>query len=220
MKRQSKRTRQKTTKRPSTRAKSGFIEPRTLEEFFAMSERDQEFWGNVGQMVTEIRAGASRRQAARKFGLDPRTVQPLARSAMRKLRNGRWAARTHDRLLRVLVIPTRTGLREIGVRDSRQASLLGKYWTAVERYRDSGDASAPEDFADGTSSTQAENEFGWKRICGSWTASVPPAFFRSNLFMRGLPDDDQITRLRSRSRVRAQGHCPAARRPERQVRLR
>jgi len=32
------------------------------------------------------------------------------------------------------------------VRDSRQASRLGKYWTAVERYRDTGDASALREF--------------------------------------------------------------------------
>jgi hypothetical protein len=73
-------------------------------------------------------------------------VQQRAPSALRKLRNGRWVARPHDRLLRVLVIATRKGLREVGVRDSRQASLLGKYWTAVERYRDTGDASALKEF--------------------------------------------------------------------------
>jgi hypothetical protein len=49
-------------------------------------------------------------------------------------------------LLRALVIPTRKGLREIGIRDFHQASLLGKYWTAVERYRDTGDASALREF--------------------------------------------------------------------------
>jgi hypothetical protein len=146
MKRQSERTRQKTKKRTSTRAKSRFVEPRTLEEFFAMPERDQEVWANVGQMVTEVRAGASRRQAARKFGLNPQMLPQAARQALRKLRNGRWVARPHDRLLRVLMIATRKGMREIGVRDSRQASLLGKYWTAVERYRDTGDASVLKEF--------------------------------------------------------------------------
>lgn len=148
MERQSKNKRRKSgTKRPSARrSRSRFVEPRTLEDFFAMPEQDQEFWGNVGQVVTEVRAGASLRQASRKFHLDPRRAQQAARSALRKLRNGRWAARTSDRLLRVLVIPTRKGLSEIGVRDSRQASLLGKYWTAVERYRDTGDASALREF--------------------------------------------------------------------------
>ncbi len=61
---------------------------------------------------------------------------------MRKLRNGRWAAKTHDHLLRVLVIPTREGLQEVGVRDSRQSTLLGEYWNAVERYLSTGEASA------------------------------------------------------------------------------
>ena len=51
-----------------------------------------------------------------------------------------------DSAQRLLVIPSRTGLREIGVRDSRQASLLGQYWTAVERYRDAGDGSALREF--------------------------------------------------------------------------
>jgi hypothetical protein len=143
MKRQSKRKPPETGKQRLSRRSTArrFVQPRTLEEFFAMPERDREIWKNVVQAVTEMRAGASRRRAAQKFGLHLGTVQQLARPALRKLRNGRWAARTHDRLLRVLVVPTHKGLREIGVRDSRQASLLGKYWTAVDRYRDTGDAS-------------------------------------------------------------------------------
>jgi hypothetical protein len=134
-----KEVRQQPTKRK-------FVPPQTVEEFFSMSERDRDIWRNVGQVITEMREGASRRRAAQKFGLDPRTVQQLARPALRKLRNGRWVAKTHDRLLRVLLIPTRKGLREIGVRDSRQASLLGRYWAAVEHYRDTGDASALREF--------------------------------------------------------------------------
>jgi hypothetical protein len=147
MKRQRKRAQRKAdAKRFIRSAKSKFVAPRTLEEFFAMPERDQEIWRNIGQAVTEMRAGASRRQAAQKFDLDPRIVQQRAPSALRKQRNGRWIAKPHDNLLRVLLRPTRKGLREIGVRDSRQASLLGKYWTAVERYRDTGDGSALREF--------------------------------------------------------------------------
>jgi hypothetical protein len=161
MKRQNKHKQQNAGKqrRSGRLTKSKFVPPRTLEEFFAMSERDQEFWGNVAQVVTEVREGASLRQASRKFDLNPRTVPQLAGPALRKLRNGRWAAKTHDRLLRVLLIATRKGLREIGVRDSRQASLLGKYWTAVDRYRDTGDASALREFR-GKHITDAT----WKRV--------------------------------------------------------
>jgi hypothetical protein len=143
MKRMHQRTKQKARKqRSASTPRRKFIGPKTVEEFFAMSEKDQELWKNVGQAVTEVRAGVSLRQASRKFDLDPRKVSQLARPALRKLRNGRWAAKAHDRLLRVLVVPTRKGLREIGTRDSRQASQLGKYWTAVDTYRDTGDASA------------------------------------------------------------------------------
>jgi hypothetical protein len=120
--------------------------PQTVEEFFAMSERDQERWTNVGHATTEMRNGASRQQAARKFGLSPRELIELAGSALRKGSNGRWFAKKHDRLLRVLVIPTRKGLSEIGTRDSRQASLLGNYWTAVDRYREIGDTSVRHEF--------------------------------------------------------------------------
>jgi hypothetical protein len=122
--------------------KNKFVPPRTVEEFFAMSERHQDLWKNIGQAVTEVRTGASLRQASRKFSLDPRTVRRIARPALRKLRNGRWSARAHDSLLRVLVIPTHEGLHEIGVRDSHHATLLGEYWNAVERYLSTGESSA------------------------------------------------------------------------------
>ena len=48
------------------------------EEFFAMPDQDQEFWNNVGQAVTEVRAGASLRQASHKFDLDPRMYRGSA----------------------------------------------------------------------------------------------------------------------------------------------
>jgi hypothetical protein len=144
MKRRRKGSQRKAGKlRPSARpSKNKFVPPQTVEEFFAMSERDQDLWNNVGQTVTEVRTGGSLRQASRKFGLDPRKVQELARPALRKLRNGRWAARTRDHLLRVLPIPTPTRLREVGFNDSRQATVVGRYWNAVDRYISSGDASA------------------------------------------------------------------------------
>ncbi len=61
MARQKPRQRAVNTRRKKFRtSKNEFVPPRTLEEFFAMPERDQEFWSNVGQVVTEMRAGASR----------------------------------------------------------------------------------------------------------------------------------------------------------------
>ena len=123
----------------STERKS--FQPRTVEQFFAMPKQDQEFWRDVGHVLTDMRSGASRAQASRKYKRDPRKVLQAAPSAFRKLKNGRYAAKAWDRLLRVLVVPTRKGLAETGFNDSRQATILGEYWNTVELYRDTGDAS-------------------------------------------------------------------------------
>lgn len=39
-------------------------------------------------------------------------------------------------------MPTAQGLIDIGVPDSGQATLVGKYWNAIELYRGTGDASS------------------------------------------------------------------------------
>ena len=111
-----------------------------------MPTRDQEVWDAVGQVTTEIRLGATLAQASRKFEIDPRKAARLARPALRKRRNGRWGARKFDRLLRVLPLPSAKGLIDIGVPDSRQATLVGNYWNAVDLYRDTGDSSSLQFF--------------------------------------------------------------------------
>jgi hypothetical protein len=90
----------------------------------------------------------SLRQASDENDIDPRSVRGLVGSALRKRPNGRYAARPSDRLLRVLIIPDEQGLglTEIATRDSRQASELSRYWEAVQKYRDTGDASALQQF--------------------------------------------------------------------------
>jgi hypothetical protein len=146
---QNKQTRPKVNRKRESRRlrKKRFVAPRTLEQYSAMAEHDQKLWDDIGQIITEVKNGSSLRQASRKFDLDPRIAQRLARPALQKLRNGRWAAKNRDKLLRVLPVPASEGLREIGVPDSKQATLLGKYWSAVELYLRTGDASALEKFA-------------------------------------------------------------------------
>jgi hypothetical protein len=67
----------------------------------------------------------------------------LGGSALRKLKNGRYVAKSHDRLLRVVVVISKhKGLLEVAMRDSRQASKAGKHSAAVQRYLETGDDSA------------------------------------------------------------------------------
>jgi hypothetical protein len=122
--------------------KQKFAEPKTLQEYLAMPDGDQDLWDDVGHIVTDVRAGtASVTSAAAKYSRNRKRVLSLAKRAFRKSKSGRWTAKKSDRLLRVLQVLTPEGREQIGLTDSRRASLLGKYWVAVERYRDTGDDS-------------------------------------------------------------------------------
>lgn len=117
--------------------------PQTAEDFFARSEREQETWASATHVIAKMRSDeVSLLEASREFGIDPRTVARLVGPALKRGSNGRYAARAKDSLLRVLVIPTNDGLQEIALRDSRQASQLGEYWAAVQKYLETGNESA------------------------------------------------------------------------------
>ena len=131
-------------KRGSVRSskKKELAVPHTAEDFFSMPEFLQEKWIGVTSAITKMRTEhVSRPRAAAEFGLDPHELVELGGIGLRK-RRGRYVAKVSDRLLRVEVIPTPSGLQEIGVPDSRQASQIGKYWNAVHIYLETGDTKA------------------------------------------------------------------------------
>jgi hypothetical protein len=90
--------------------------------------------------------GLSLRRAAQIIGIEPTRVRELAGSALRKNKRGRWTATKADTLLRVLTIPGPRGEREIAIRNSRTASLIGRYLNAIRRYVHQGDAGAVKPF--------------------------------------------------------------------------
>lgn len=121
---------------------------RTVKQYFTASRQFQDIWDRVVQVPGLIRTrGLSLKQASKQFGLSASTVLRLAGSAFRKRSNGRFVAKSVDRLLRRLVLPSKKGLSEIFVNDSREASIVGHYWSAVERYRSIGDASELQKFS-------------------------------------------------------------------------
>jgi hypothetical protein len=146
MKRRSKSTQMNTKRRRSRTQKRVII--RTVEEFFALPERTRETLIGVASAASTMRStGGSLSKTATECGVSRRTVISLGGSALRKLNNGRYAVRSHDRLLRVvMVISKRKGLVEIATRDSRQASKAGKHSAAVQRYLETGDDSALAQF--------------------------------------------------------------------------
>src|SRR5207244_13181156 len=74
-------------------------------------------------------------------------LKKLARSALRLQKSGKFVAKPTDRLLRVLSTLGPGGRTTIAVRDSRQASLAGGHWAAVQKFLQTGNDSALLKFA-------------------------------------------------------------------------
>lgn len=85
-------------------------------------------------------------RAASTVGVSPRMVVRLSGPALKKRKNGRYYVSRRDSLLRVVQVPTADGTREVALRNSRQASILGGYWDALQKYLRTGDSSGIEKF--------------------------------------------------------------------------
>jgi hypothetical protein len=118
-----------------------FKVPTTAQQYYAMSQREQETWDSLAHVISRMRHRVTLAQAAKEFNISPRVAIELGRPALRE-RNGRYFPTLTDHLLRVLIILTVEGKKEIATRDSRQASLVGGHWAAVQRYLQTGDDSA------------------------------------------------------------------------------
>jgi hypothetical protein len=127
-------------------ARHKLVVPRTAKQYFSMSRKDQDAWDRTVQVPAKMRDGLSLPEAAKESGITRSQVLHRIPTALRKTRNGRYVAKASDRLLRILPIPSKGGLIEIALRDSRQASLIGEYWSAVDRYLSTGSASGLSKF--------------------------------------------------------------------------
>ena len=115
--------------------KIGQMAPRTAKQYFAMPREFQDVWDRAVRVPGMMRTqGMTLTRASKQLGVNRETVLQLTKSAFGKKRNGRYVAKSYDRLLRILVIPTKTGLQEIAVSDSRQASLVGEFWNGLNHY--------------------------------------------------------------------------------------
>jgi hypothetical protein len=116
--------------------------PRTVDDFSALSDQAREQWNRVAHVIQKVRSERiSVTQAAKEFQIDRKKVIELGGSALRKQKNGRYEAKSFDRLLRVLVIPSSDGMKEVAIRDSRTASKIAEYSAAVRKFLYTGDQS-------------------------------------------------------------------------------
>ena len=144
-----KRKRRKATlKRRQRSVRKNRTAPRTAQQYSARSSRFQDLWDKVVAVISNLRSQkTSLQKATREMGVSPRTVVKYGGSALQKGKRGRYAAKKSDRLLRMLMVPSPEGPREIAVPNSSTATLIGKYWNAVYRYLDTGDTSGIVKFA-------------------------------------------------------------------------
>jgi transposase-like protein len=105
-----------------------------------LSPREQLARRSALEVVSESRRGkGSLSKLARARGIAPKTVR-RASGAFRK-RGGRWVPTGSDRVERWLKSYENRSRVEVLVRDSRTASLLSRYSTAVGHYLETGDPS-------------------------------------------------------------------------------
>jgi hypothetical protein len=147
MKRRSKRTR-KDSRRSRAKQRSNARTIETVEQFFALPERAREIQIAVANGVSLMRSdNLSASAAARATGISPSVLRRRGRSALQKLKNGRYAAKAYDHLLRVVIVVSETkGPVEVATRDSREASKAGRHSAAIHKYLETGDPLALAQF--------------------------------------------------------------------------
>jgi hypothetical protein len=125
--------RSKSARKRTTRRKKIPLAPRNADEFFAKPEEFQTDWEDMLRVIKRMRADSlSLRKAAQQEGVSPQVVTQLSGRALKKRNNRSYAATHRDSLLRVVLLPTSSGMRELALRDSQAASLVGRYHAAVK----------------------------------------------------------------------------------------
>ncbi len=91
------------------------------------------------------RSGINLRPAIRIFNkenqgtpITARTVKKYVEPGLKK-KSGKWITKKYDRLMRLMRMPTKKGAIWIEVRDSRSATKIAHYWSAVQHFLDTGE---------------------------------------------------------------------------------
>ena len=106
----------------------------------ALSPSEKDTMENALKVLSLVRRGKkSFNQASKEVGLSKETILKYT-NAFKKEGN-HWKAKRFDKINRIMDIYENGKIVSIDTKDSRVASLIGKYGNAVKKYLNTGDAS-------------------------------------------------------------------------------
>lgn len=115
-------------------------QPIPKRSWFTLNPKEKLVRETSLKVLSDVRRNRkSLSQACKDAGISQKTVLNNTR-AFKKLGN-RWTAKTYDTIPRVLKINENGKIQSIEVKDSRTASLIGRYHNAVKKYLETGDIS-------------------------------------------------------------------------------
>ncbi len=108
------------------------LKPIYNRSWLALTKRELNQRTKSLDVLSKVRNGMSLTKASKKLHTSPETVLKYT-GAFRKV-DGKWIAKSQDRMSRVMHIYENCKQSWIEVRDSRTASKIGKYNTAVNEF--------------------------------------------------------------------------------------
>lgn len=106
-------------------------------KWFRLKPKDRSIRILALKVLDLIREKISLTKASREVGLDIETVKQHIRSAIYK-RKRRWKAKKFDKIQREMNIYERGKIKSIVVTNSKDASLIGKYYNDVKKALETG----------------------------------------------------------------------------------
>ena len=113
---------------------------RAERTFEKLGSRGHSAYSRVLDALSYMRRGMPATEAARKAGTTTKTLSKYGGDAIAR-EGRRIIARSEDSLIRHMRVPADSGVVDTYVHGSREASLVSRYWKAVQQYIETGDFS-------------------------------------------------------------------------------
>ena len=123
------------------------MKPRQLSkrDWDALTHKQKERRLRALRALRSMREGESLTRVTKEMNISPETFRRHVGKVITK-KKGRWKARKTDRISRKMTIFTKGRMMDIKIEDSRTASVIGRYGSAVAFFRQFGNTSNLKEF--------------------------------------------------------------------------